>query len=175
MINTLVARIEQSEDFAEATNIQTRTLVQYLAAEESALVIAAIPIHGDGNVPKLAWNIPCRVERFFFGPPTGSWWTAGGSVGAGPRIFFAAFRRALWPFRQGPHLPVIIFFAASQLWAPPSTATHVLPPRGTQGPGLALVQISAQDIPSRFLVFWWHRTKPRFMLWCEKIEIKESR
>jgi hypothetical protein len=29
-------------------------------------------------------------------------------VGAGPGIFFAAFRRAQWPFRQGPHLPVII-------------------------------------------------------------------
>jgi hypothetical protein len=54
------APIEQSEYFAEAANIQTRTLVQYLGV---------VPIHGDGNVPRLAWNIPCR---FFFGPPTGS-------------------------------------------------------------------------------------------------------
>jgi hypothetical protein len=30
------------------------------------------------------------------------------------------------------------FLMKPELWAPTSTATHVLPPRGTQGPGLAL-------------------------------------
>jgi hypothetical protein len=65
----------------------------------------AILIHGDGKIP---WNIPCRVSDSFLdhqrdlgGPLVGPWVP-------GPGIFFAAFRRALWPFRQGPHLPVII-------------------------------------------------------------------
>jgi hypothetical protein len=95
MINTLVARIEQSEYFAEATNIQRWCWDGRAAAEESALVThSSTPAPASNSNPWRRENpleYPVPSERFFFGPPTGSWWTAGGSVGAGARDILRGF------------------------------------------------------------------------------------
>jgi hypothetical protein len=103
------APIEQSEYLSEATNIQTRILLQYYCSRGVGTCYSIAAPASDSN----PWRRECSPARLEYPVPI-LFWTTNGilMVVPGPGPGYSPRAMAV-PSRAGPHLPVIIFFAAS--------------------------------------------------------------